>query len=87
MDLTPSQFTSRYTIKELIGEGTFGRVNQVTRIEDGQQFAVKRIILPQDQERRTLLLRERENMRRMKHKHVVKCIHFTIMQEMLDGKP
>ena len=86
MDLSPSQFTSRYTIGQLIGEGTFGRVNRVKRTEDGKMFAVKRIRLPQDKERRNLLLRERETMRKMKHKNVVKCFHSTIIQEMHGGK-
>ena len=86
MDLSPSQFTARYTIGDIIGEGTFGRVNKAKRTEDGKIFAVKRITLPQDKERRTLILRERENMRKMKHKNVVKCFHFTIIQEMHGGK-
>ena len=82
MDISQQEFENLYQMGEFLGEGANGKVHKAKRITDGMKFAVKMIPLPQNQDLRHYIIREKEVMRKLSHQNIVKCVNFaTITNE------
>ena len=82
MDISQQEFETLYEMGEFLGEGGYGKVHKAKRITDGVEFAVKMIPLPQNQNLRKYIIREKEAMRKLSHQNIVKCVNFaTITNE------
>ena len=83
MEISQKEFKETYIIGKFLGEGSFGNVHEVTNKSDGAKYALKRVLLPQDESQRNTLLRERDIMQKLKNKNVVECLMFAIIKEGL----
>lgn len=74
LSLSSRSFSKRkrlYQIGEILGKGGYGEVKLATRLEDGQQFAVK--IVPKiNCHDPVIQIARQDNLLKMDHKHVVK---------------
>ena len=48
MELSQKEFEELFTLKEYLGEGTFGFVNTALCHSNGLKYAVKQILMPRD---------------------------------------
>ena len=84
MDLSEKEFNDAYVIGKFLGEGSFGKVYEVTSKSAGSKYALKTVLLPQDQSYRNKLLREKDIMQKLKNKNIVECIMFACIKDGLN---
>ena len=86
MDISQKEFDESYIIGDFLGSGSFGNVHVAKGRLDGRKYAVKKIPLPEDDEHRKRLLREKETMSMIIHENIVDCYYFSTIRESNHGK-
>ena len=86
MNITEEEFKELFIVKKFLGEGSFGSVFVAKNKDNGRKYAVKRILLPHDEEHKKLVWRERDIMDKVAHPNIIHCSYFVIEKEGLNGK-
>ena len=86
MDISQEEYKELFIVKEFCGEGSFGNVFTVKHTVNGRKYAVKRILIPHDEEHRKMIWREKDIMEKVAHENVIQCFYFATVKEGIDGK-
>lgn len=86
MDLTEEEYKKIFIMKKFLGEGSFGSVFVAKNRDNGRKFAVKRILVPHDEEKRKLIWREKEILDKVVHQNIIRSFYFATEKEGFDGK-
>ena len=81
MELSQKEFEELFTLKEYLGEGTFGFVNTAVCHSNGLKYAVKQILMPRDLNHLQRVLKESEIMKKLDHKNVIKCTYVAMVKK------
>ena len=85
MDISQKEFEENYILGDMLGSGSFGSVFVDKGTLDGRKYAVKKIPLPDDQDIRKRLLREKETMSKIMHENIVDCFAVSTITERNHG--
>ena len=85
MELSQEEFEELFTIKECLGEGTFGSVNSAICKSNGLKYAVKQIPLGRDMNHLSKALKEAGVMQKIEHKNLIKCTYVGLFRTNNQG--
>ena len=85
MELSQKEFEELFTLKEHLGEGTFGFVNTAICKINGLKYAVKQILMPRDLNQLQRVIKESEIMKKVDHKNVIKCTYVAMVKKQDKG--
>ncbi|XP_064526480.1 serine/threonine-protein kinase PAK 3-like [Pseudopipra pipra] len=66
--------TKKYTVQQIIGQGTFGTVFRGVDIATGRRVAIKKIFVLDRKNKRELVLTEVAVLKRMRHPNIIRYI-------------
>ncbi|XP_064526494.1 serine/threonine-protein kinase PAK 3-like [Pseudopipra pipra] len=75
--------TKKYTVQQIIGQGTFGTVFRGVDIATGRRVAIKKIFVLDRKNKRELVLTEVAVLKRMRHPNIIRYIDSYLFNEEL----